>query len=78
MFLKYFVDSTGKHELESLFDKAADLKTCNSIKKGLQRMCFSVKFAKIFKTFTEEFQWLLVRFNWCFHKGVENRCDRQQ
>ena len=30
--------------LESVFDKAAGLKTCNSFKKRLQNRCFPVKF----------------------------------
>ena len=32
--------------LESLFNKASGLKTCNVIKKRLQHSCFPVKFAK--------------------------------
>ena len=32
--------------LESLFNKAAGLKTCNFLKKRLQHRCFSVKFAE--------------------------------
>ena len=36
--------------LESLFNKAAELKTCNFIKKRLQHRCFSLKFAKFLRT----------------------------
>ena len=36
--------------LESLFNKVAGLKTCNFIKKRLQRRCFLVKFAKCLRT----------------------------
>ena len=57
--------------LESLFNKAAGLKACNSIKKRLQHSCFPVKLAKFLKTpfFTEEFQWLLLTFNSCLHRS---------
>ena len=36
--------------LESLFNKAAGLKACNSIKKRLQHSYFPVKFAKCLRT----------------------------
>ena len=35
---------------ESLFNKVAGLKTCNSIKKRHQRTCFPVKLAKFLRT----------------------------
>ena len=35
--------------LESLFNKVAGLKAFSFIKKRLQHMCFSVKFAKFFR-----------------------------
>ena len=55
--------------LESFFNKAADLKACNSIKKRLQHNCFPVKFANILRTpFFKEFQWLLLRFQLMFSK----------
>ena len=43
-----FVNSTGKHLCWSLsfFNKAAGLKTCNSVKRRLQHRGFPVKFAK--------------------------------
>ena len=57
--------------LESIFNKAAGLKVCNSIKKRLQRSCLPAKLAKFLKTpyFTDEFQWLLLTFNSCFHRS---------
>ena len=57
--------------LESLFNKAAGLKVCNSFKKRLQHSCLPVKLAKFLKTpfFKEEFWWLLLTFNSCLHKN---------
>ena len=57
--------------LESIFNKAAGLKVCNSIKKRLQHSCLPVKLAKFLKTpfFTEEFRWLLLTFNSCLHRS---------
>ena len=37
--LKNFANFTGKHLLESLFNKVAGLKTCNFFKKRLQHRC---------------------------------------
>ena len=49
--LKNFVNSTRKKSvLESLFEKASELKACNFIKKRLQHSCSPVKFAKFLKT----------------------------
>ena len=61
--------------LESLFNKAADLKTCNPIKKRLRHRCFPMKFAKFLRThfFIKEFQWLLLRFNSCFQRSSEQK-----
>ena len=36
--------------LESLFNKAAGLQTCNFIKKRLQHRCFSMNIAKFLRT----------------------------
>ena len=47
--LDNFAILTGKHVLESLFNKVAGLKTCNFIKKRLQHRCFSVNIASFFK-----------------------------
>ena len=57
--------------MESIFNKAAGLKVCNSIKKRLQHSCLPVKLAKFLKTpfFTEEFRWLLLTFNSCLHRS---------
>ena len=49
--LKNFENFTRKHVLESLFNKVAGLKACNTIKKRLQYRCFPVKFAKALRTF---------------------------
>ena len=59
--------------LESPFNKAADLKVFNSIKKRVS--CFLVELAKLLKTpfFTREFQWLLLTFNLLFPKEFEAR-----
>ena len=55
--------------LESFFNKAADLKACNSIKKRLQHNCVSVKFAKFLSTsFFKKFRWLLLMFQLMFSK----------
>ena len=61
--------------LESLFNNAADLKACNSIKERLQDSCFSVKLPKFLKApfFTAEFQWLLLTFNSCFQRSSEQK-----
>ena len=61
--------------LESLFDKAADLKVRNSIKERLQHSCFPAKLAKFLKTpvFTKEFQWLLLSFYLCFQRSSEQK-----
>ena len=47
---------------EFLFNKVADLRACNFIKKRLQHRYFPVKFAKFLRTpfFTEHLQWLLL------------------
>ena len=44
--LKNFALFTGKHLLESLFNKVADLKFCNFIKNRLQSRCFTANIAK--------------------------------
>ena len=61
--------------LESISNKAAGLKVCNSIKKRLQHSCLPVKLAKFLKIpfFTEEFRWLLLTFNSCFHRSSEQK-----
>ena len=61
--------------LEFLLNKAAGLNVCNSIKKRLQHSCFPVKLAKFLKTpfFTEECQWLLLMFNSCFQRSLEQK-----
>ena len=68
--------------LVSLVNKAGGLKACNSVTKRLQHMCFPVKFEKFLRTtsFTEEFEWLLLRLLTCVFKGVwsKNRCYFQQ
>ena len=48
--LKDFANFTGKHVLESLFNKIAALRACNFTKKRLQRRCFPMKFAKSLRT----------------------------
>ena len=49
-FQKSFGNFTRKTPaLESLFKKDACLRTCNFIKKRLQRRCFPVKFAKFLR-----------------------------
>ena len=55
--------------LEFLFNKVADLKASNIIKKRLQRSYFSVKFAKFLRTLflTELLLWLL--FKQCRNNG---------
>ena len=57
--------------LESISNKAAGLKVCNSIKKRLQHSCLPMKLAKFLKTpfFTEEFRWLLLTFSSCLHRS---------
>ena len=57
--------------LKSIFNRVAGLKFCNSIKKRLQHSCLPVKVAKFLKTpfFAEEFRWLLLTFNSCFHRS---------
>ena len=61
--------------LESLFNQAAGLQVCSSLKKRLQHRCFPVRPAKFLKIpfFTEGFQWLLLTFNLCFQ-----RCSKQK
>ena len=57
--------------LESISNKAAGLKVCNSIKIRLQHSCLPVKLAKFLKTpfFTKEYRWLLLTFNSCLHRS---------
>ena len=57
--------------LDSISNKAAGLKVCNSIKKRLQHSCLPVKLAKFVKTpfFTEEFRWLLLTINSYLHRS---------
>ena len=57
--------------LESLFNKIADLKACNFIKKGLQHRCFSVNIAKSLITpfFTEHLRWLLEKVGTLYMKS---------
>ena len=45
--IKNFADFTENHMCWRLFNKAADLKTYNIIKKRLQHRCFAVKFENI-------------------------------
>ena len=53
------------------FNKAADLKACNSIKERLQHNFFSVKFAKFLRTsFFKKSPWLLLRFQLMFSKEL--------
>ena len=54
--------------LDSISNKAAGLKVCNSIKKRLQHSCLSVKLLKT-PFFKEEFWWLLLTFNSCLHRS---------
>ena len=60
--------------LEPLFNKAAGLNVCNSIKKRLQQRRFLLKVEKFLRTpfFTEEFQWLLLSV---FSKEFEAKTD---
>ena len=70
-----------KNVLESLFNKVAALKVCNSIELRLQRRCFSLKLANFLRTtflrnrFSDYF-WVLTRI----FKRVQkkNRCECQQ
>ena len=64
--------------LESLFNKVASLKACNSIKKRLQYRCFPVRFAKFLRRpfFTEQLQWLLLRFSSCFQRSPREKLMR--
>ena len=57
--------------LASLFNKVPGL----SSKKKLQYRCFPVKFAKFLRTpfFTEQLQWLLLRFNSYFQRSPEQK-----
>ena len=50
--LNNFAILTGKHVLESLFNKVAGLKAYNFIKKRRQSRCFSVNIAKFLRTAT--------------------------
>ena len=67
--------------LESLFNKAAGLAVCNSIKKRLQHSYFPVKLAKFLKIpfLQRSFRGCFLRLP-CFSERVrrKNRCDCQQ
>ena len=59
--------------LKSLFNKVADQKACNFVKKKLQHRCFPVKFAKFLRTpfFTEHLcvaasEYTVFQFYSCF------------
>ena len=56
--------------LESLFNKAAGLNVCNSIKKKLQHSCFSVKFANFLRTLFLQFLRKMEKCI-CCHKNSE-------
>ena len=61
--LKNFAIFTRKHLFWSLFfNKVADLKVCNFIKKRLQHRRFPVNIARFSRTafFTEHLRWLLL------------------
>ena len=75
---KFFKFHRKSSVLESLFNKAAGLRACNSIKKRLQHRLFPEKFAKFLRTrfFTEEFQLLLLRFNSYFERSSEQKLVR--
>ena len=47
--VKNFTTFTGKHVLESRFNKVAGLKACNVIKERLQNRCFLVNIAKFLR-----------------------------
>ena len=51
--------------LKSLFNKVADLKAYNFIKRKLQHRRFPVKFAKFLRTpfFTEHIRWLILEIS---------------
>ena len=56
---------------ESLFNKAAGLKDCNHIKKGLQRK-FSCEIGNIFiNTYCEEHSQTIAPKNGCFAETVK-------
>ena len=55
--------------LESLFNKVADLKACNFIKKRLQDRCFPLKFAIFLKNvfcFIQYLRWLFLHICICY------------
>ena len=60
--LKNFSNFTGKHVLESLFNKVQGPLACNFIKERLQQRCFSARLAKFLKRtfFKEHLGWLLL------------------
>ena len=58
-----FAKFTGKHLCHSLFfNKVADLRSADLLKKKLWDRCFPVNFAKFIRTpfFTEDLRWLLL------------------
>ena len=62
-FLKNFAKFAGKHLCQShFFNKVADFRPANLLKKTLWHRCFPVDFAKLLRTtfFTEHLQWLLL------------------
>ena len=58
--------------LESLYNKFSGLKLCNSIKKRQVFSCGNCNFSNI-TFFTEQFQWLLLRFNSYFQRTLSNK-----
>ena len=58
--------------LESLYNKFSGLKVCNSIKKRQVFSCGNCNFSNN-TFFTEQFQWLLLRFNSYFQRTLSNK-----
>ena len=62
MFLKILQYPQEIPVLESLFNKVAELKACNFIKKETPRQVFSREYGEIFKNsrFVKHLRWLLL------------------
>ena len=70
--LKNFAIFIRKHMCWILFNKAADLKACNFIKKKLKHMCFPVNLDKFLRTafLIEQLRWLVLILNISFLSPV--------
>ena len=83
MFLKYLQNHKKTPVLESLFNKVADLKACNFIKKRLQGKFLRAAFLQntsgsCFCIISLEFPSPLLKFNCSLYKARPSSCPKNE